>query len=181
MGHVLYVEVSRVPGDPLRLGDAVDYLASEVRPAVEGQHDSLGTALLISPEAGVARFESFWAPGARWPGMKTRTRRACARRPGGPARRSAPSVTRSWCSSGTSRPRSPGLRDGLRIPVERVAHIELLSFTIPGMRWDRVPAGPAAVPDDQALLTWYFLVAGHVDSRDRSTAEPIFPGSGPAG
>src|SRR5258708_35035197 len=26
----------------------------------------------------------------------------------------------------------PELRDGLRVPVERVAHVELLSFTIPG-------------------------------------------------
>ena len=24
------------------------------------------------------------------------------------------------------------LRDGLRVPVERIAHVELLSFTIPG-------------------------------------------------
>jgi hypothetical protein len=59
MGHVLYVEVSRVPGDPLRLGDAVDYLASEVRPARERQHLNRpsatpaalnsGTTALITP------------------------------------------------------------------------------------------------------------------------------------
>ena len=60
---MLHVEVSQISADPLRLGDAVGYLADEVRPVVESQHGSLGTALLISPEAGVARFESFWAPG----------------------------------------------------------------------------------------------------------------------
>jgi hypothetical protein len=60
---VPHVHVSRISGDPLRLRDAMSYLASEVRPAVERQHGSLGTALLISPEGGVARFESFWAPG----------------------------------------------------------------------------------------------------------------------
>src|SRR2546423_7153731 len=53
------------------------------------------------------------------------------------------------------------LRDGLRVPVERVAHVELLSFTIPGMRWDRVMEGPAALPAI-SLLTWYFLVAGGI-------------------
>src|SRR5262249_42165867 len=38
------------------------------------------------------------------------------------------------------------LRDGLRVPIERFAHVELLSFTIPGRHWDRVMEGPAAVP-----------------------------------
>src|ERR1700733_7447254 len=42
----------------------------------------------------------------------------------------------------------PELRDGLRVPVEWVAHIALLSVTIPGRRWDRVmkatPPFPAA-------------------------------------
>ena len=33
-----HVHVSRISGDPLRLRDAVSYLASEVRPAVERQH-----------------------------------------------------------------------------------------------------------------------------------------------
>jgi hypothetical protein len=58
---VLHVEVSRITGDPLRLGDAISYIASEVRPAVERQHGTLGTSLLIDPEAGAAGFESFWA------------------------------------------------------------------------------------------------------------------------
>jgi hypothetical protein len=58
---VLHVEMSRITGEPLRLGDAISYLAGEVRPAVEGQSGNLGTSLLIDPEAGAAGFESFWA------------------------------------------------------------------------------------------------------------------------
>jgi hypothetical protein len=58
--HVLHVEVSRVAGDPLWLGDAISYVTSEVRPAVERQPGSLGTSLLIDPEAGALGFESFW-------------------------------------------------------------------------------------------------------------------------
>jgi hypothetical protein len=83
---VPHVHVSRISGDPLRLSDAVSYLASEVRPAVERQHGSLGTALLISPEAGAARFESFWAPGSPLARDETRDEtsvREAARRAGG--------------------------------------------------------------------------------------------------
>src|SRR5207302_3694552 len=36
----------------------------------------------------------------------------------------------------------PELRDGLRVPVERLAHIELLSFTVPGYALERVIDGP---------------------------------------
>jgi len=57
---VLHVEVSRITGDPLRLDDAIDYMANEGRPAVEGRPGNLGTALLIDPEAGAMEFESFW-------------------------------------------------------------------------------------------------------------------------
>jgi len=58
---LLHVEVSRITGKSLRLGDAISYLASEVRPAVERQPGSLGTSLLIDPEARAMGFESFWA------------------------------------------------------------------------------------------------------------------------
>ncbi len=58
---MLHVEVSRIAGDPLRLGDTISYMASEVRPAVERQPGSLGTALFIDPAAGGMGFESFWA------------------------------------------------------------------------------------------------------------------------
>ncbi len=58
---MLHVEVSRITAEPLRLGDAISYLTSEVRPAVEGQPGNLGMSLLVGPEAGSAWFESFWA------------------------------------------------------------------------------------------------------------------------
>ena len=58
---MLHVEVDQVTGDPLRLGEAISYIMSEVRPVLEQQPGSLGTLLLIDPEAGAMRFESFWA------------------------------------------------------------------------------------------------------------------------
>jgi len=57
---VLHVEVSRITGDPLRLGDAIDHIASEGRPDVERQPGNLGASLLAAPEAGAMGFESFW-------------------------------------------------------------------------------------------------------------------------
>src|SRR5216683_1897644 len=41
------------------------------------------------------------------------------------------------------------LRDGLRVPVERLAHVELLSFTIPGYALARVMGAATAVLRDQ--------------------------------
>ena len=58
---MLHVEVSRITADPGRLADAVRYLTSEGRPAVERQPGNLGTSLLLAPAAGAAAFESFWA------------------------------------------------------------------------------------------------------------------------
>lgn len=58
---MLHVEVSRIPEGPRRLADAVSYLTSEVRPAVEGRPGNLGTSLLLAPETGALAFESFWA------------------------------------------------------------------------------------------------------------------------
>jgi hypothetical protein len=58
---VLHVEVSRITGDPLRLGEAINYIANEGRPAVERRPGNLGTSLLIDPEAGAMEFESFWS------------------------------------------------------------------------------------------------------------------------
>ena len=58
---MLHVEVSRIAGDRLGLGDAISYLTSEACPAVERQPGSLGTSLLLDPEDGALRLESFWA------------------------------------------------------------------------------------------------------------------------
>jgi hypothetical protein len=58
---VLHVEVNRTAGDPLRLGDTISYLTSEVRPAVERQRGSLGMSPFIDPATGAMGFEAFWA------------------------------------------------------------------------------------------------------------------------
>ena len=60
---MLHVEMSWITAEPLRLGDAISYLAGEVRPAVEDRPGNLGTSLLIDPHAGAMGFESFWASG----------------------------------------------------------------------------------------------------------------------
>src|SRR6266851_3869381 len=54
----------------------------------------------------------------------------------------------------------PELRDGLRVPVERLAHVELLSFTVPGYALG--PGDGRSRRPFSAItpLTWYFLVAG---------------------
>jgi hypothetical protein len=57
---MLHVEVNWITGDPLRLSEAISYLVGEVRGAVERQHGSLGTSLLIDRGAGAAGFQSFW-------------------------------------------------------------------------------------------------------------------------
>jgi hypothetical protein len=58
---VLHVEVSRIAGDRLRLGDVISYLTSEACPAVERQPGSLGISLLIAAQGGALGLESFWA------------------------------------------------------------------------------------------------------------------------
>ena len=47
--------------DPSALGGCIQYIQSEMRPAVESQPGSLGLSLLASPELGAAVLESFWA------------------------------------------------------------------------------------------------------------------------
>jgi hypothetical protein len=49
---MLHVEVNRIDEDPGRRADAVGYLTSEVRPAMESRPGSPGTSLLLAPETG---------------------------------------------------------------------------------------------------------------------------------
>lgn len=60
---MLHVEIDQITADPSRLGQAIGYLASEARRAVERRPGSLGTLLMVAPAAGALRFESFWASG----------------------------------------------------------------------------------------------------------------------
>ena len=43
------------------LGECIQYIQSEMRPAAQSQPGSLGLSLLASPELGAAVLESFWA------------------------------------------------------------------------------------------------------------------------
>lgn len=60
---MLHVRFNLITADPARLGDSVQFIESEVRPQVEGQPGSLGTALYAKPEPGLAILESFWVSG----------------------------------------------------------------------------------------------------------------------
>jgi hypothetical protein len=62
---MLHVEVSRMTGDPRQLADAVSYLTSEGRPAMERQPGNLGTSLLLDPEAGAMGSNRSGRRGAR--------------------------------------------------------------------------------------------------------------------
>jgi len=58
---MMQVRFNLLTADPLRLGDAIKYLETEVRPLNESLRGSLGVALYANPELGVAVVESFWA------------------------------------------------------------------------------------------------------------------------
>ena len=58
---MLHVRFNFLTADPLRLGDSVKFIESEVRPQVDSQPGSLGTSLYTDPDAGLAILESFWA------------------------------------------------------------------------------------------------------------------------
>jgi hypothetical protein len=57
------VALTVLPGDPVRLGEAVHFLEYEARPAVEGEEGCLGMAVSENAELGVAVLESFWVSG----------------------------------------------------------------------------------------------------------------------
>jgi hypothetical protein len=56
-----HVRFNLITADPGRLGDSVTFIESEVRPQVDSQPGSLGTALYTDPVRGLAILESFWA------------------------------------------------------------------------------------------------------------------------
>jgi heme-degrading monooxygenase HmoA len=60
---VLHMRFNLITADPVKLVDSVKSIESEVRPQVEGQSGSLGTALYTNPEPGLVILESFWASG----------------------------------------------------------------------------------------------------------------------
>jgi heme-degrading monooxygenase HmoA len=58
-----HVRFNLITADPLRLGDSVKFIESEVRPQVDSQPGSLGTSLYADAEHGLAILESFWVSG----------------------------------------------------------------------------------------------------------------------
>jgi heme-degrading monooxygenase HmoA len=58
---VLHVRLNVITTDHLAADQWIQYIESEVRPAVESQPGSLGLSLLASSEPGAAVLESFWA------------------------------------------------------------------------------------------------------------------------
>ena len=93
---MLHVEVSWISGDPFQLGDAISYLAGEVRPAVERQPGNLGTSLLVDSETGAMGFESFWASNNALVDSKdviVASAGEAAKRVGGTAKRARETVT----------------------------------------------------------------------------------------
>ena len=58
---MLHARLDLLTADPKALGECIQYIQSEMRPAVESQPGSLGLSLLASPELGAAVLESFWA------------------------------------------------------------------------------------------------------------------------
>jgi len=58
---MLHVRFNFITADPVRLADSIKFIESEVRPQVDSQPGSLGTALYTDPEPGLAILESFWA------------------------------------------------------------------------------------------------------------------------
>ena len=51
---MLQARFNLVTADPDRMADAVGYIKSEIRPAVESLHGSMGMSLYVNPEVGVA-------------------------------------------------------------------------------------------------------------------------------
>jgi hypothetical protein len=58
---MMHARFSLITADPLRLGGCLKHVETEVRPGVEMQTGSLGTAMYADAELGLAFFESCWA------------------------------------------------------------------------------------------------------------------------
>jgi hypothetical protein len=58
---MMHVRFSLITADPQVVSGCIQYIEDEGRGVVESQRDSLGLALLASPEPRVAILETFWA------------------------------------------------------------------------------------------------------------------------
>ena len=57
----MHMRFNLITADPQKLGDSIKFIEAEVRPQVDNQPGSLGTALYTNPEPGLAILESYWA------------------------------------------------------------------------------------------------------------------------
>jgi hypothetical protein len=55
------MRINMITADPEKLGDSIKFIEAEVRPQVDSQPGSLGTALYTNPGPGLAILESLWA------------------------------------------------------------------------------------------------------------------------
>ena len=55
------MRLNMITADPQKLGDSIKFIETEVRPQVDSQPGSLGTALYTNPGPGLAILESLWA------------------------------------------------------------------------------------------------------------------------
>ena len=58
---MMRARVNLITADPDRMADAIGYIKTSVRPAVDSMDGSLGLSLYANAEIGVAVLESFWA------------------------------------------------------------------------------------------------------------------------
>ena len=120
----MHMRFNLITADPLKLADSVKFIQAEVRPQVEIQPGSLGTALYTSPERGLAILESYWASGEAMSASEHRV---------SPARREA--VQRAAGTVSVERYQVPVFE--LEAPVRGGA----------GLRLTRMDFQPAAVED----------------------------------
>ena len=57
----MHMRLNMITADPQKLGDSIKFIETEVRPQVDSQPGSLGTALYTNPGPGLAILESLWA------------------------------------------------------------------------------------------------------------------------
>ena len=59
----MHVRLTLLTMDPLRFGEAEQYIEQEARPLVEGEPGNLGMALKVKRPLGVAIIETYWVSG----------------------------------------------------------------------------------------------------------------------
>jgi hypothetical protein len=120
----LHMRFNLITADPQKLGESIKFIQAEVRPQVDSQPGSLGTALYTNPEPGLAILESYWASDNAMTASEHHL---------GPTRRAA--MERAAGTVSVERYQVPVFE--LEVPAHGGA----------GLRLTRMDFGPAAVED----------------------------------